>query len=305
MHPRLSQTMERALVAASLLVATPGMGVARADDLGILGRLFGGGGSTASGSNSASRSQTGALPYGRSAGSATNGGQPGSGFAPMTGSSYGGLSQNPVTTPPAAASGPGQRLSPRPRVNLAVTNADPLLTRLALGRSNDGSQFGMFLQIFADGTIIDSEGVHHLRPADLKPITDLVQAGDLYRARGHCGAPPTDFIEYVNVVVYERRLGRLSAHSFSYSGNTQGCDHAIRHLHTTLENLQVKLSRHSAGTAQPAVGASSPPVPLGPASGPALLGPPPDHQPVPSAVNPGQTTPGSSVIPLTPIDSSR
>ena len=90
-----------------------------------------------------------------------------------------------------------------------MTNADPLLTRLALGRSNDGSQFGMFLQIFTDGTVIDSEGVHHLRAADLKPIMDLVQSGDLTRTRGHCGAPATDFIEYVNVVVYERRLGRL------------------------------------------------------------------------------------------------
>ena len=28
------------------------------------------------------------------------------------------------------------------------------------------------------------------------------------------------------------RLGRLQAHSFSYSGNPQGCDHVIRHLHT-------------------------------------------------------------------------
>ena len=113
----------------------------------------------------------------------------------------------------------------------------------------------MFLQIFTDGTVIDSEGVHHLRPADLKPIMDLVQSGDLTRARGHCGAPATDFIEYVNVVVYERRLGRLTAHSLSYSGNTQGCDHAVRHLHTTLENLQMKLSRSTGGAAVP-VGAS-------------------------------------------------
>ena len=83
----------------------------------------------------------------------------------------------------------------------------------------------MFLQIFADGTVIDSEGVHHVRPADLKPIVEAVQSGELYRLRGHCGAPSTDFIEYVHIVVYERRLGRLQAHSFSYSGNPQGCDH--------------------------------------------------------------------------------
>ena len=65
----------------------------------------------------------------------------------------------------------------------------------------------------------------------------------LVATRGHCGAPSTDFIEHVHIVVFERRLGRLQAHSFSYSGNPQGCDHAVRHLHTVLENLQAKLSR--------------------------------------------------------------
>ncbi len=219
----------------------------------------------------------------------------------MTGSNYGGLSQSTVTTPPTAAGAPGQRLTPRARTSPAVTNADPLLTRLALGRSSDGSQFGMFLQVFTDGTVIDSEGVHRLRSADLKPIVELVQSGDLYKERGHCGAPGTDYIEYVNVVLYERRLGRLNAHSFSYSGNPQGCDNAIRHLHTTLENLQLKLSR-SAGGAQTPVGTPGNAVPLTPA-GP---GTPPafDGQPAPPAVNPGQPAPGG-VIPLTPIDSSR
>ena len=170
-------------------------------------------------------------------------------------SNFNGLPQTPVTTPPVA-DGPAQRLAPRPRVSPAVTTADPVLTRFALGRSNDGSQFGMFLQIFADGTVIDSEGVHHLRAADLRPIVDVVQSGELYRVRGHCGAPSTDFIEYVHVVVYERRLGRLNAHSFSYSGNTQGCDQSIRHLHTALENLQAKLSRQP-GVTSPGVGAGA------------------------------------------------
>jgi hypothetical protein len=181
---------------------------------------------------------------------------------------------------------------------VAVTNADPLLTRLALGRSSDGTQFGMFLQVFTDGTVIDSEGVHRLRSADLKPIMDVVQSGELYRARGHCGAPATDFIEYVNVVVYERRLGRLAAHSFSYSGNPQGCDNAIRQLHTTLENLQLKLSHHTGGSPT-ATGAPGSPLPLGPESTPGL-----DRQPAPPATNPGPAAPGG-VIPLTPGDSSR
>ncbi len=157
-------------------------------------------------------------------------------------SNFNELPQTPVTTPPVA-DGPTQRLSPRPRVSPAVTTADPLLTRFALGRSNDGTQFGMFMQIFADGTVIDSEGVHHIRATDLRPIFETVQSGELYRVRGHCGTPSTDFIEYVHIVVYERRLGRLNAHSFSYAGNTQGCDQAIRQLHTKLENLQAKLSR--------------------------------------------------------------
>jgi hypothetical protein len=220
----------------------------------------------------------------------------------MTGSNYGGLTDTPVTTPPMSAGGPAQRISPRPRASAPVTNADPLLTRLALGRSSDGTQFGMFLQVFTDGTVIDSEGVHRLRSADLKPIIDAVQSGELYRARGHCVAPATDFTEYVNVIMYERRLGRLAAHSFSYSGNPQGCDNAIRQLHTTLENLQVKLSRQAGGSQSP-VGAAGNPLPMSPANGPGST-PAFDHQPAPPAVNPGQPSSGG-VIPLTPIDSSR
>jgi len=215
----------------------------------------------------------------------------------------------------ATPTGPGQRLAPQPRVSSAITTADPVLTRFALGRSNDGSQFGMFLQVFADGTVVDSEGVHHLRPADLRPIVDAVESGELYRLKGHCGAPATDFIEYVYIVVYEHRLGRLMAHSFSYSGNPQGCDHAIRHIHTTLENLQAKLSRQPAVNA-PAVSAT--PVPLGnslvsrpdpsnpignsPAPG---LSPRPGQVPILPATNPGTVVPPGPVIPLTPIDSPR
>ena len=117
---------------------------------------------------------------------------------------------------------------------------------MALGRSNDGSQFGMFLQVFADGTVIDSEGVHRLRSSDLRPLVEAIQNGELARLRGHCGTPSNDFIEYVHIVVFERRMGRLQAHSFSYAGNPQGCDDAIRHLHAALENIQAKLSRQPA-----------------------------------------------------------
>ena len=271
---------------------------------GFLGRLFRGGGSSASSPNStAARTSPAALPYGRlrlggSAGSAR--------LSVCTDdrvSNYGGLPQTPVTTPPTPRTGPASGLRRRPRVSPAVTTADPLLTRFALGRSNDGSQFGMFLQIFADGTV-DRLG-RGAPPSRRRSQADR-RHGAIGRAvlglRGHCGAPATDFIEYVHVVIYERRLGRLIAHSFSYSGNTQGCDHAIRHLHTTLENLQAKLSRQAGGSQTP-VGSTGNPLPLSPVPGPGST-PAFDHQPAPPAVNPGQAAPGG-VIPLTPVDSSR
>lgn len=271
-------------VALLALAATAGAG----DDgqnPGLFGRLFRGGNG---GSNSPAT--TPKLPYG---GSSYNSSPIGGGSSMSSHSSFGdplgpsGPSTGPVTPAPIASSeNPGlpetprdisggqmERLTPRSRVSQAVTTADPVLTRFALGRSNDGTSFGMFLQVFADGTVVDSEGVHRVRPADLRPIFESVQSGELYRLRGHCGAPSTDFIEYVHVVAYERRLGRLQAHSFSYSGNPQGCDHAIRHLHTAIENLQAKLSRPAAtspgmdapGPVTPAPTAPVPTAPIGPA----------------------------------------
>jgi hypothetical protein len=188
---------------------------------------------------------------------------------------------------------------------------------MSLGRSNDGSQFGMFLQVFADGTVIDSEGVHRLRAADLKPIVDAVQSSELFRGRGHCGAPATDFVDYVHMIVYERRLGRLTASSFSYSGNPQGCEHAVRHLHTLLDNVQAKLSGQP-GAGVGSAPASTAPVPLGAvpgwapeearpdrgASSPGLT-PRSGRQPAPPTVNPGGSVPTGPVIPLTPVDQSR
>lgn len=312
MHPRLAQSRVTIVTSFSLLVLAAGMVPASGDDTGILGRLFRfGGGSSDPGSSTSAPNQSGALPYGRPGGSASGNSSPNASNpfapAPMV-SNFNGLPQTPVTTPPLA-DGPAPRVSPRPRMTQAVTTADPVLTRFALGRSNDGSQFGMFLQVFADGTVVDSEGVHHLRAADLRSIVDTVQSGELYRVRGHCGAPSTDFIEYVHVVIYERRLGRLNAHSFSYSGNGQGCDHAIRHLHTVLENVQAKLSRQPGATGP---GASAP-APIGSSTGSATerpgsastgpvpaFGPGSYGQPPAPAVNPGS----GAVIPLTPVDPS-
>jgi hypothetical protein len=154
------------------------------------------------------------------------------------------------TAAPTAAS---PRLVPQPRVSRPATEADPILTRITLTRSSDGKQFGMALQIYADGTVIDSEGVHRVGPRDLKPVTDALAMTELYRLKGHCGSPATDYIEQVYIVVYERNLGRLRANAFSYSGNPQGCEHAVRHLHTALETLQMKLAQPAAPVANGAL----------------------------------------------------
>jgi hypothetical protein len=174
---------------------------------------------------------------------------------------------SPEVSPPAIPDSPATpRLVPRPRVSRPVTESDPIITRITLNRSDDGNQFGMFLQIFADGTIIDSEGVHHLGQEALKPIVAAIQSGELYRLKGHCGAPATDSLESVHVIVYERSLGRLRANSFSYSGNPQGCDHGVRHLHATLDSLQARITRPLARPAGPAAGiATTPPTPAVPA----------------------------------------
>jgi hypothetical protein len=116
------------------------------------------------------------------------------------------------------------------------------VTRVTIVRSNEGGQFGMFLQVFADGTVIDGEGVHHLGREAVRPLLDVLQSGDLYRLKGHCGGPPTDFVEHVQMVVYERNLGRLRAYAFSFSGNPQGCDGSVRRVQAVLDALQTRLS---------------------------------------------------------------
>jgi hypothetical protein len=301
MHSRFAQVFHKSQIAQIVLLVAIGTGPAIADDSGFFGRLFrlGGGG----------QNQSQPAPAQTVSPSGGSGSQSGA-TNPFI-SNFG--SQGPVSTAPSGSSGPAARVSPRPRVTSAITTADPLVTRVSLGRSNDGSQFGMFLQVFADGTVIDSEGTHHLRAADLKPIVDTVASGDLFRSRGHCGAPATDFVDYVHMIVYERRLGRLTASSFSYSGNPQGCEHAVRHLHTLLDNVQAKLSGQPAA-ASAGVGAPTGPLPLAPSSGFGaerstrdLSTSPPNlpRQPAPPAVNPGGGGATGSVIPLTPADSSR
>jgi hypothetical protein len=163
-------------------------------------------------------------------------------------------------------------------VSRPPTEADPIVTRIALGRSDNGGQFGIFLQIFADGTVIDLEGVHHIGGDLMKPLVEALRQGDIYRLKGHCGAPSTDFVELAHIVVYERSYGKLRATSFSYSGNPHGCDASVHKLHAALDAIQTRLSTQ----------ASSPSAaPAPPSSGPA-----PSSRPAPVQ--------GTPVLGLTP-----
>jgi hypothetical protein len=176
----------------------------------------------------------------------------------------------PPSTPDFSAHEGAGRIAPQPRVSRPPTEADPLVTRVAICRSTDGSHFASFLQVFADGTVLDGSGVHRVGGDLMKPIVDTLHQGDLYRLKGHCGTPSADFVESVHLVIYERTYGKLRASSFSYSGNPQGCDPAVRKLHTAIEALEVKLNSPtstvppvSTATAAPAL-APTPHQPGGP-----------------------------------------
>jgi hypothetical protein len=178
--------------------------------------------------------------------------------------------------PPATSAGPVSatepRIIPQPRTSRPATDADPIVTRVALGRSDDGTQFGMFLQVYADGTVIDSEGVHRIGREDLRALTEAASQADLFRPRGHCGGASTDFMQQAYVVVYERSLGRLRANAFSYSGNTQGCDKAVQRLNAALEAVLAKIARPApTSTAATAAPAPAPPSPGATSAPPTLL----------------------------------
>lgn len=168
--------------------------------------------------------------------------------------------ENPATLQPAP------RILPQPRNVRAVTESDPIVTRISLGRANDGHTYGLFCQVYADGTVIDGEGVHQAGRDGVKPVLDALQSGEIYRLRGHCGAPATDSIEHIQFVVYERSLRGLKATSFSSSGNPQGCDASVKRLQDALETLQLKLARPANIARTPSTSASvspaSPPIQL-------------------------------------------
>jgi hypothetical protein len=210
----------------------------------------------------------------------------------------------PATPDAGAGAGEVPTIRPQPRTSQAATGADPLFTRVTLGRTDDGNRFGMFLQVYADGTVIDSEGVHKASPEAMQGLAQALQDPELARADGHCGGPPTDFVEQVYAVVYRRKLGGLVATPFSYSGNTAGCSQAIRNLHAASEAFVSRMTSPGAGgaaagltpvaaapTAAPATAPASLPLMAAPASG-ALSLPP---APVP-AVDP------SMLPPMVPVD---
>lgn len=198
----------------------------------------------------------------------------GSPYGAAAGSPYGGIGGRPVATPSLApppastlpmpdpsiatpANAPGPRLVPQPRVSKPVTNAAPILTRVQLGRSDDGHTFGMFLQIYADGTVIDTEGVHQVGADVMRPLVESLRAADVGRIKGHCGGPPVDFVQQVLLTVYDQNRGRLQANHFTYSGNPQGCDPSIKRLQDAIDAVQARLAgpAASAGAVPPLGGA--------------------------------------------------
>jgi hypothetical protein len=235
------------LLAPALVITSFGLHPSAGDEPGRLGRFFRFG----SGNSSNSSAPAPGAPESRPATPAVP--------APATAAPAIDEPSSPVPLAPSSA----PRIVPRSRVTRPVTESDPIVTRITLNRSDDGNQFGMFLQVYADGTVIDSEGVHHVGQDALKPIVEVLQSGELSRPKTYCGAPATDFVESAQVVVYERSLGRLRANAFSYSGNPQGCDNAIRHLHVALDGLQAKIVRTLSGGPQANGGGTAPTIPPG------------------------------------------
>lgn len=217
-----------------------------------------------------------------------------------------------------SGSGASARLVPQPRVSKPLTESDPILTRVAVARSDNGSRFGMFLEVFADGTVLDADGVHRVGPEFVRGLSRAITEGELLRRRGHCGAPSTDFIEVYHVTTFERNGRTLRANTFSYTGDPRGCDPSVAKLHAALDKLVMKLSG-AAATA--GAGLASPP-PTSPSLSPNLVplngptDPPSTPQPVPTQspaapasdqppdllpALPPMSAPTPTTIPLTPL----
>lgn len=281
MRDKTIQKLGMSLAAAGLVLLSAGVG--RGDEPRGLGRLFRFG--KDSGAAAASSKPDPATRTTTSRGATTGGAFPTNTPRPIFGADApgtpaaglpdvgaGSTRYSPTFYSPASNSGSAAsttanaytnttapKLRPQPRNSQAATEADPILTRVALGRTDDGKPFGMFLQVYSDGTVIDSEGVHHVGADVMQPLGQALQDGELSRLKGHCGGLPTDFIEQVHITIYEHYRGRLRANNFSFSGNPAGCDPSVRTLHAAIEALQLKISGPPVTTT-----AVSPPPPSGP-----------------------------------------
>lgn len=188
--------------------------------------------------------------------------------------------------------GPGPRIRPQPKSSRPITEADPLLTLTSILKSDNGQRFAMFMQVYADGTIVDGEGVHHVARTALQPLVDALRGSDAMKQHGHCGGPPTDYLEQTHLIVYERGMGRLRANAFSYSGNTDGCDHSLKHVRDAIDALQRQISGQG-----PAASAHSPV----PSTDPTVPGLAPLSPAAPSPMPPVPLD-GARSIPLDPLD---
>lgn len=153
----------------------------------------------------------------------------------------------PAVTSPGFGESASSRITARPKYVGPVTEADPVLTRVGIARADGGNSFALFLQVYADGTVIDTEGVHRLPLSEIKSILSVIRGHDFSRIRGHCGQPSADFIENVQMVVYDRAMGRLRAHAFSYAGDPNGCDASVAHLHKAVDELIMKMASNRSG----------------------------------------------------------
>ncbi len=130
----------------------------------------------------------------------------------------------------------GERVESRP-----YTEADPLLSQVLIGRSEQGERFGTFLQVFEDGTVLDARGVHQVDPRALQPLAKAIEGVlDSWNLE-HCGGVSHGMIDQIHVVLYQRGFGRLRARALSYSGNLDGCDTRIARLHRSIETFRAIL----------------------------------------------------------------
>lgn len=234
-----------------------------------------------------------------------------------TGGTLSGFAGQAAVETPRLAPNNGPRLVPQPRVSRPITEADPLLTRIAVARSDNGNAFAMFLQVFTDGTVIDAEGVHRVPVDQVRAIHRAIVDGDLLRRRGHCGSPSTDYIDQYHVTTFERTGRTFRSNTFSYTSNTQGCDASVIRLNQAIETLVTKMAGPAQGQINGAVAAPG----ASPTTPPELIAPTPRQSPaapvLPRLGNPVSPTttpepdagstlppisvPNSSSIPLTPL----